>query len=159
MAGALSPPVLEIHDLHVNFRTFEGSLPAVDGVDISLQKGETLGIVGETGSGKSVLLQAILRLIRLPGEITAGTIRFVGEDLIGKSDEDMRRIRGKDIARIVPTRGVTSIPFSESGTRSPMSSWHTIGLAETVPENGCASSWSPSAFRIRGCSCSPIRTS
>lgn len=102
MADALSPPVLEIHDLHVNFNTFDGSVRAVDGVDISLQKGEILGIVGETGSGKSVLLQAILRLIRLPGEITAGTIRFVGEDLIGKSDEDMRRIRGKDIARIVP---------------------------------------------------------
>ena len=93
--------LLEVDDLHVRFNLRDESLPAVDGLSCSLSKGETLGIVGESGCGKSVTALSILRLIpEPPGVVTANAIRFDGVDLLRLSDIEMREIRGKQISMI-----------------------------------------------------------
>ena len=92
---------LEIKNLKIRFVTDDGVVNAVNGVDLSLEKGQTLGLVGETGAGKTTTALGILRLIPdPPGEITDGSILFDGEDLLKKSEADMRQIRGNKISMI-----------------------------------------------------------
>ncbi|KAB1187489.1 MULTISPECIES: ABC transporter ATP-binding protein [Haloferax] len=93
-----SEPVLEIRDLVTQFYTDEGTVKAVDGSSFDLYEGETLGIVGESGSGKSVTALSMMQLVDSPGQIVDGTIRYRGEDLLEKSESEMRSIRGNDIA-------------------------------------------------------------
>ncbi len=94
-------PLLEVKDLRTYFHTREGVVHAVDDVTFDLEEGETLGLVGESGSGKSVTALTIMRLIATPpGRIEAGQVLFQGQDLLKISDEEMRRIRGKEIAMI-----------------------------------------------------------
>jgi peptide/nickel transport system ATP-binding protein len=93
-------PVLEIDDLHVEFPTARGPLKAVDGVSLSLQPGERLGLIGESGSGKSTIALAVMRLIKPPGRISGGRIVLDGTDLLGLSDEQMRRQRLAQVALI-----------------------------------------------------------
>jgi len=93
-------PVLEIDDLHVEFPTARGPLKAVDGVSLSLQPGERLGLIGESGSGKSTIALAVMRLIKPPGRISGGRIVLDGTDLLGLSDEQMRRQRLAHVALI-----------------------------------------------------------
>lgn len=93
--------LLEIDQLHVSFRTHGGEVQAVRGVSFSLNQGETLAIVGESGCGKSVTAQSIMRLISEPaGSIKSGKILFQGKDLTKLSEKQMRKIRGADIAMI-----------------------------------------------------------
>lgn len=95
-------PLLEVRNLHVHFFTFAGVTHAVNGVSLSLKSGEIVGVVGETGCGKSVLVRSILGLIGPPGKIVAGQILFNGVDLLSKDEEELQKIRGKEIALIVP---------------------------------------------------------
>jgi len=100
-SNALHKPVLAIEDLRTYFHTPEGIARAVDGVSYSVYPGETLGVVGESGCGKSVAALSILRLISIPpGEIAAGKILFEGRDLLELSMGEMRRIRGNRISMI-----------------------------------------------------------
>ncbi|WP_404468474.1 ABC transporter ATP-binding protein [Sutcliffiella horikoshii] len=93
--------VLEVKDLHVSFTTYGGEVKAVRGVSFDLHKGETLAIVGESGCGKSVTSQSIMRLIpQPPGRITQGSVLFKGKDLTKVSEPEMRKIRGADISMI-----------------------------------------------------------
>ena len=93
--------LLDIEDLRTYFETPRGVVKAVDGVDIALKKGDTLGIVGESGCGKTVLALSILRLIPIPpGKIVSGRILFNGVDLLRLGEEEMRRVRGKDITMV-----------------------------------------------------------
>lgn len=93
--------ILEVDDLHVTFTTYGGTVQAVRGVSFDLHKGETLAIVGESGCGKSVTSNAIMRLIPdPPGKITNGTINFKGTDLAKLSEKKMRSIRGVDISMV-----------------------------------------------------------
>jgi oligopeptide/dipeptide ABC transporter ATP-binding protein len=93
--------VLEIRDLKTYFFTYEGVAKAVDGVTYQLAKGEPLGVVGESGCGKSVTALSILRLIPIPpGKIVGGEILFKGKNLIDLSEEEMRKIRGNRISMI-----------------------------------------------------------
>lgn len=93
--------LLDIRGLRTQFFTDDGLARAVDGVSYSLQKGETVGVVGESGCGKSVTALSVLRLIPdPPGKIVDGEIIFEGTDLLGLSSADMRRIRGNDISMI-----------------------------------------------------------
>lgn len=93
--------LLEVEDLKTYFYTFDGVARAVDGVSYYVEKGEALGIVGESGCGKSVTASSIMRIVpEPPGKIVGGKIYFHGEDLIGLSQKAMRRIRGSRIAMI-----------------------------------------------------------
>ncbi len=94
-------PLLEVRDLQTHFHTQDGVVKAVDRVSFSVDRGETLGIVGESGCGKSVTSLSIMRLIPSPpGKIAGGQILFDGEDLLQQSEERMRQIRGNRIAMI-----------------------------------------------------------
>ena len=96
-----SKSLLEIRDLVVRFRSEEGAFNVVDGVSLSLHRGETLGIVGESGCGKSMTALSIMRLVPRPaGEIAGGQVLFEDENLLGKSEREMRGIRGKQISMI-----------------------------------------------------------
>ncbi len=93
--------LLELRDLQVEFRTAAGLVHAVDGISLSVERGQTLGIVGESGSGKSVTSLAIMRLIASPpGRITGGSVRFEDRELLDLPLDEMRRIRGREIAMI-----------------------------------------------------------
>jgi len=96
-----APPLLQIQDLATHFFTRDGVVRAVDGVSYSVNAGETLAVVGESGCGKSVTALSILRLIASPpGRIVGGRILFKGDDLLAKSEREMRSIRGNDISMI-----------------------------------------------------------
>ena len=92
--------LLEIKDLRTHFLTRAGLVKAVNGVSFSLDNGELLGLVGESGCGKSITALSIMRLIAPPGKIVGGKILFDGKDLLKLSDKEMRDIRGDDIAMI-----------------------------------------------------------
>ena len=100
-AVAAAAPVLEIEDLHVHFVTSHGTVRAVEGVSYRVWPGEMVAIVGESGSGKSVSALAIMRLLPpTTSRVPSGKVRFQGRELLGLSDEEMRQIRGRDIAMI-----------------------------------------------------------
>jgi len=93
--------ILEIRGLRTHFETAAGTVRAVDGVDLTVGRGDTLGIVGESGSGKTVLALSIMRLVPSPpGRIVSGNILFEGTDLLGLDEKAMQRVRGKDISMI-----------------------------------------------------------
>lgn len=92
--------LLEVSGLKTYFKDRKGLVPAVDGVDFTLRKGETLGIVGESGCGKSVTSMSILHLLPPEGRIVDGTIRFKGRDITHLPPDEMTKLRGKEIAMI-----------------------------------------------------------
>ncbi|HOO91734.1 MAG TPA: ABC transporter ATP-binding protein [Syntrophales bacterium] len=93
--------ILEINGLKTQFETRNGTVRAVDGVDISIDRGDTLGIVGESGCGKTVLALSVMRLISYPpGRIVSGQINFKGTDLLTLDETDMQKLRGNDISMI-----------------------------------------------------------
>ena len=92
--------LLSIEGLHTHFLTPDGMVKAVDGVSLELKKGSTLGIVGESGCGKTMLSLSILRLVPHPGKITGGSILFKGEDLLKLPEKELRNIRGDRISMI-----------------------------------------------------------
>ncbi|MEU9034438.1 ABC transporter ATP-binding protein [Streptomyces sp. NPDC048352] len=93
--------LLEVRDLHVEFTTRDGVAKAVNGVDYSVDQGETLAVLGESGSGKSVTAQAVMGILDMPpGRITGGEILLKGRDLLKTKEEERRRIRGADMAMI-----------------------------------------------------------
>lgn len=94
------PHLLKLEDLKVFFHTNVGVAKAVDGVSYSIDSGRTLGVVGESGCGKTVSALSILRLTPKPGRIAGGKIIFEGDDLLGLSENEMRKIRGNRIAMI-----------------------------------------------------------
>lgn len=92
--------LLRVEDLVTRFYTEEGVVKAVDGSSFRLEADEALGVVGESGSGKTVTALSIMRLIESPGRIESGRILFRGEDLLRKSERQMRRIRGREISMV-----------------------------------------------------------
>ncbi|UGQ09457.1 ABC transporter ATP-binding protein [Yinghuangia sp. ASG 101] len=94
-------PLLEVDDLRVEFRTRDGVAKAINGVSYSVAAGETLAVLGESGSGKSVTAQTVMGILDMPpGVVTGGEIRFHGRDMLKMSKEERRRIRGRKIAMI-----------------------------------------------------------
>jgi peptide/nickel transport system ATP-binding protein len=91
-------PLLEIRDLRVGFDVPGGRLPAVDGVDLTLQRGELLALVGESGSGKSALAMSLVGLNRGPRTHISGTVHFGNVDLVAASERRLREVRGRDVA-------------------------------------------------------------
>ncbi len=93
--------LLDVHDLKVEFQTLEGTVHALNGVSFSVNPGKTLGIVGESGCGKSVSVLAVMRLIpQPPGRILSGRVEFAGQDLLRLSVPEMQDVRGKDVSMI-----------------------------------------------------------
>ncbi|ARF64086.1 MULTISPECIES: ABC transporter ATP-binding protein [Streptomyces] len=94
-------PLLDVRDLHVEFHTRDGVAKAVNGVNYTVSAGETLAVLGESGSGKSVTAQTIMGILDMPpGKITQGEILFRGQDMLKMSNEERRKIRGRKIAMI-----------------------------------------------------------
>src|ERR1700746_1872628 len=94
-------PLLEVRELHTEFRTGAGLVRAVDGISYTVDPGETVAIVGESGSGKSVGALSVLRLIPdPPGRITQGQILFAGRDIMQLSAAEMREVRGGEIGMV-----------------------------------------------------------
>lgn len=96
----MSEVLLDVQNLKTRFKTDEGSFYAVDDINFTVKKGQTLGIVGESGCGKSVTSLSVMRLIQKPGNIDSGKITFKGRDLLTLTDDEMRSIRGNEIAMI-----------------------------------------------------------
>src|SRR6185312_11669587 len=131
--------LLEVRDLHTQFNTLDGVVRAVDGVSFELTRGETLGIVGESGCGKSVTALSILRLISPEtGRITQGSICFEGTELTALSEEEMKRLRGHRISMIFQEPMTSLNPVLTVGTQ----------IAENVVRH-MGVSWS--AARERAC--------
>lgn len=97
---SVSETLLEVKNLKTEFQTDDGTMFAVDDVSFVVKKGQTLGIVGESGCGKSQTALSIMRLIQKPGSIASGEVVFKGRDLLKLSDPEIRKVRGKDISMI-----------------------------------------------------------
>ena len=96
----MSETILSIENLRIHFETFAGEVQAIRGVNLKLQKGETLALVGESGSGKSVTAKSIMKLLSNNAVVKEGAIIFKGENILEKSERDMQSIRGKKIAMV-----------------------------------------------------------
>lgn len=92
--------MLTVRDLKVSFRTEHGTVPAVDGISFDLEQGEVLGLLGESGSGKTLSLLAVMGLLNDPNAIITGSVMFKGQELIGLTPAQMAKLRGKDLAMI-----------------------------------------------------------
>jgi oligopeptide transport system ATP-binding protein len=129
------PPLLEVKGLRTYFFGFEGTVKAVDGVSFDIQEGETLGLVGESGCGKSVSALSILRLIpNPPGEIVDGEVFFEGRDLLKLSDEEIRNVRGNRIAMIFQEPMTSLNPVLTIGRQiaEPMEVHRNLPLKEAL---------------------------
>jgi oligopeptide/dipeptide ABC transporter ATP-binding protein len=111
----MNEAVLEIENLTVEFPTKRGVIRAVNHVSLVLHKGEKLGLVGESGSGKSMTLLTLLRLTPHPGRVTSGGIRYHGRDLLSLRSNEMRALRGKDLAMIFQDPMTTLNPVYKVG--------------------------------------------
>ena len=96
----MTEPTLQVTGLRTQFHTSVGLLPAVDGVDITIPQGKIVGLVGESGCGKSVTALSVMGLVRPPGQVTGGEIRFEGRDLRTLSHREMQKLRGNRLAMI-----------------------------------------------------------
>jgi oligopeptide/dipeptide ABC transporter ATP-binding protein len=119
--------VLSVEALSTHFVSRNTTVRAVDGVSFSLAPGERLALVGESGSGKSVTAMSIMRLLRFPGKIVGGRVKFRGDDLVAKSDAEMRRIRGAGISMIFQDPANYLDPMFTAG--------HAIGEAIRLHED------------------------
>ena len=111
--------LLEVKDLNVAFSTRRGVVQAVNNLSFTLNKGETLGIVGESGSGKSVSMNSVMGLVRDSNVTISGEVFFNGSDLLKKSDEEMRSIRGREIAMVFQDPMTALTPVYSVG-------WHIV---------------------------------
>jgi len=107
--------LLDVRQLRVIFHTYRGLIKALNGVDLWMDKQERLGIVGETGCGKSVTAQAMMRLIEEPGKITEGEVWFENRDLLKLSEDEMTKIRGREISMIFQEPKSSLNPVFKSG--------------------------------------------
>ena len=114
----MSDVLLSVEDLHVRFTTYAGVVEAVNGMTFEVREGEIFGLVGESGCGKSVTGFSVLRMVPHPGEIVRGSITFAGEDLLGKSKGEMRKVRGGRIAMIFQDPSAALNPVFSIGNQA-----------------------------------------
>ncbi len=110
-----SSTLLEVKDLRVYFYTYAGVVKAVDGVSLSVHRGEILCIVGETGCGKSVMSRALTRMVKPPGRIVSGEVLFEGVDLLKLPEKELRKIRGREISYVYQDPGNALDPLYTAG--------------------------------------------
>jgi peptide/nickel transport system ATP-binding protein len=111
----MAQPLLEVKDLKVHFETEDGIVQAVDGISYTVERGHALGIVGESGSGKSVSSMTVMGLTRAGNARISGSITFDGKDLLAASDDEMRKVRGGEIAMIFQDPLSSLHPFYKIG--------------------------------------------
>lgn len=111
----MSETILSIENLRIHFETFAGEVQAIRGVNLKLEKGETLALVGESGSGKSVTAKSIMKLLSNNAVVKEGAIIFKGENILEKSERDMQSIRGKKIAMVFQDPMTTLDPTMKIG--------------------------------------------
>jgi len=116
-APVSSQPVLDVQGLQTHFFTHGGVVKAVDGVDLRVNAGEILGLVGESGSGKSITGFSVIGLIDAPGRIAGGSIRYLGEELVGATEQRLQKLRGKEIAMIFQDPMMTLNPVLRVDTQ------------------------------------------
>jgi ABC-type dipeptide/oligopeptide/nickel transport system ATPase component len=122
--------LLEVHDLRVSFDTEYGDVAAVDGASFRVDEGETLGVVGEAGAGKTTALSAIVRKVKRPGRIVGGRIAFRGHDLLALSEDEMKEIRGEKIGLIAPNPHTVLNPLARVGDQIAAYAEANLGLSE-----------------------------
>jgi len=110
-------PLLEVRDLRTHFGTGPGAVRAVNGVDLAVHRGEVLGIVGESGCGKTVLALSILRLVDAPGRIVSGQVLFEGQDVLTMRPRALTALRGRDIAMIFQQPKASLDPVMRIGSQ------------------------------------------
>lgn len=128
----MSTPILEIEDLHVHFENYAGTIHAVNGMSFSIQPGEIYGLVGESGCGKSVTALAALRMVKPPGYIAGGRIRYHGEDLLELSEERMHAVRGGGIAMVFQDPFASLNPVFTVGDQTNRIIRRHLGLSQKV---------------------------
>ncbi|MFK8081503.1 MAG: ABC transporter ATP-binding protein [Granulosicoccus sp.] len=133
----MNAPVLEVTDLCTEFTTREGTLVAVNNVSFSLRRGEILGLVGESGSGKSVTGFSLLGLVDAPGKVVSGSIRLNGTELVGLSDSELRKRRGREIAMIFQDPIATLNPLLSIRQQMLMALSAHQSLGARAAENRC----------------------
>src|SRR3954447_7999953 len=132
MQEAAEPPLLQVRDLRTWFLTDAGPVRAVDGVSFDVHPGETLGVVGESGSGKSVCAKSIMRLLDEPARIVGGSILFKGRDLAHLDEEEIRAVRGAEIAMVFqdPMTSLNPVLRISRQLIETMTAHHRFGAAE-----------------------------
>ena len=134
--GSSQETVLEVEDLRTYFFTRDGVVKAVDGVSFSVENGETLGVVGESGCGKSITAMSILRLVASPpGRIVGGAIRFQGTNLLELDDKEMQQIRGNQISMIFQEPMTSLNPVLTVGEQISESLLLHRGLSKRAAKN------------------------
>jgi peptide/nickel transport system ATP-binding protein len=114
----LSTPVLEIKNLYVNFKVFEGTLRVLNGVNFYIKAGERVGLIGESGSGKTTMMKSILRILPTPpAKITKGEILFKGKDILKMNKRELRKVREKSISMIFQDPSAALNPVFTIGTQ------------------------------------------
>ena len=98
MAPANGETMIDVKNLKVYFMTRRGPAKAVDNISFSIKEKETLGLIGESGCGKTTAAMSIMKFVKPPGKIISGSVRFMGEDLVPMDEEQIRQIRGKKIS-------------------------------------------------------------
>jgi len=116
----MTKALLQVRDLRTHFETRAGTIKAVDGISFTLERGEILGLVGESGSGKSVTGFSLIGLLDPPGRIAGGSVMFQGQELVGRSQAEMRKLRGKRIAMIFQDPAATLNPVLTIGQQMAM---------------------------------------
>jgi peptide/nickel transport system ATP-binding protein len=116
----MNTALLQVRDLRTHFETRAGTIKAVDGISFTLERGEILGLVGESGSGKSVTGFSLIGLLDPPGRIAGGSVMFQGQELVGRSQAEMRKLRGKRIAMIFQDPAATLNPVLTIGQQMAM---------------------------------------
>ncbi len=134
-------PCLDIANLTTLFRSRKGVVRAVDGLSLKVGKGELLGLVGESGCGKSVTLLSVLRLIPYPGETVSGSIIFEGKDLLKKSKEEMRKVRGMKISMVFQDPMTSLNPVLTIGKQMKEVMKLHLKLKEQALEDRCKLGW------------------
>jgi oligopeptide/dipeptide ABC transporter ATP-binding protein len=109
--------LLEVKDLRTVFKTREGEVKAVDGVSFELERGQTLGIVGESGCGKSVTASSIMGIVMPPGKVVGGSVMFDGRELVGRKESELENIRGREISMIFQDPMTSLNPTLKIGTQ------------------------------------------
>ena len=154
-----SDELLSVRDLRVSFATEDGLVTAVDGVSFDLAAGEVLAVVGESGSGKSVTAMTLMGLTRSPNSEFEGTAHYKGTELIGASEDQLRRVRGAEIAMIFQDPMTSLNPVLKIGGRSPSRSRSTRRCPTNRRASGRSSCSTRSGSRAPATGSTPIRTS